>query len=61
MCLFIDEFTNYNDGPIGLKTIELLTGLGYKVIIPKHTLSARTYLSKGLLKKAKRIINQNIE
>lgn len=61
VCLFIDEFTDFNDGHIGLKAIELLTSLGYEVILPKHSLSARTYLSKGLLKKAKRIINENIE
>ncbi|MEA1876869.1 MAG: FAD-linked oxidase C-terminal domain-containing protein [Bacteroidota bacterium] len=60
VCLFIDEFTDYNDGDIGLKAIELLTSLGYRVILPAHNLSARTYLSKGLLKKAKAIINDNI-
>ncbi|MCK5821902.1 MAG: 4Fe-4S dicluster domain-containing protein, partial [Bacteroidales bacterium] len=60
VCLFIDEFTDYNDGHIGLKAIELLTSLGYRVILPSHNFSARTYLSKGLLKKAKSIINDNI-
>jgi len=61
VCLFIDEFTDYNDGHIGIKTIELLTALGYRVLLPAHGLSARTYLSKGLLKKAKSIINENIK
>jgi len=60
VCLFIDEFTDYNDGHIGIKAIELLTSLGYRVILPTHNLSARTYLSKGLLKAAKSIINDNI-
>lgn len=60
VCLFLDEFTNYNDGHIGIKAIELLTSLGYEVILPAHDLSARTYLSKGFLKQARKIINNNI-
>lgn len=59
--LFVDEFSNYNDGDIAFKTIQLLTRLGYEVILPEHRESARTYLSKGLLKKARRIIQDNID
>jgi len=51
--LFNDEFTNYNDTEIGIKAIQLLNGLGYEVVIPKHEVSARTFLSKGLLRKAR--------
>lgn len=58
--LFVDEFTKYNDSDIGITTIRLLTKLGYKVIIPKHDISARTYLSKGLVKKAKKIAKNNV-
>lgn len=58
---FCDEFTNYLDVAIGQKTILLLEALGHEVIIPNHLESARTYLSKGLVRKAKAIINQNIE
>jgi len=59
--LFNDEFTNYNDTDIGIKSIQLLTKLGYEIIIPKHLESGRTYLSKGLLRKAKKLANRNIE
>jgi len=59
--LFADEFTNYNDADIGIKAILLLEKLGYKVIIPKHVDSGRTYLSKGLVRKAKKIASENIE
>lgn len=59
--LFADEFTNYNESHIGIKTILLLNKLGYEVIIPKHIESGRTYLSKGLLRKAKHIANYNID
>lgn len=58
--LFADEFTDYNDTPIGIKTIELLQKLGYDVIIPKHAESGRTYLSKGLVKKAKFLAIKNV-
>ena len=59
--LFCDEFTNYNDAPIGIKAIQLLTALGYEVIIPNHEESGRTWLSKGLVREAKKIANKNIE
>jgi Fe-S oxidoreductase len=58
--LFCDEFTNYNDTEIGIKTILLLEKLGYEVIIPKHEESGRAWLSKGLLREAKKIANKNI-
>jgi Fe-S oxidoreductase len=58
--LFKDEFTNYNDSHIGIKAIMLLEKLGYEVIIPKHTLSGRTFLSKGMLRKARKIAIANV-
>ncbi len=58
--LFCDEFTNYNDVEIGKKAIMLLEKLGYEVIIPDHAPSARPQLSKGLLKDAKKIAEQNV-
>lgn len=60
VCLFIDEFTNFNDTGIGISTVTLLTKLGYRVITVKHNESARTYLSKGFLRKAKKIVRDNI-
>jgi Fe-S oxidoreductase len=59
--LFCDEFTNYNDAHIGIKAIQLLNGLGYEVVIPFHEESGRTWLSKGLVRKAQQIANRNIE
>ena len=58
--LFCDEFTNYNDVAIGIKTILLLESLGYSVVIPTHTESGRTYLSKGMVKKAREIAIKNV-
>jgi FAD/FMN-containing dehydrogenase/Fe-S oxidoreductase len=58
--LFCDEFTNFNDVTVGQKTIKLLERLGYEVIIPDHLESGRTWLSKGLIRKAKIIANENV-
>ena len=58
--LFCDEFSNYNDVAVGQKMILLLEKLGYEVLVPKHIESARTYLSKGLLRDAKRIAIENV-
>jgi FAD/FMN-containing dehydrogenase/Fe-S oxidoreductase len=58
--LFCDEFTNYNDTEIGIKAILLLEKLGYEVEIPEHTESGRAWLSKGLLRDAKKIAQKNI-
>ena len=59
--LFNDEFTNYNESDIGIKAILLLTRLGYEVKIPITAESGRTYLSKGLVRTAKKIANKNIK
>jgi Fe-S oxidoreductase len=58
--LFCDEFTNYNDAETGKKTILLLERLGYTVIIPEHTDSGRSYLSKGMLMEARACAEQNV-
>jgi FAD/FMN-containing dehydrogenase/Fe-S oxidoreductase len=58
--LFCDEFTNYNDTEIGIKAILLLEKLGYEVVIPKHEESGRAWLSKGLLRDAKKIAQKNV-
>jgi len=59
--LFIDEFTNFNDTDIGIKTILLLNRLGYKVLVTHHSVSARTFISKGLLNKARIKAEHNIQ
>lgn len=58
--LFVDEFTNFNDTEIGIKAIKLLNALGYKINVIRHAESGRTYLSKGLLRQAKKMALKNI-
>jgi FAD/FMN-containing dehydrogenase/Fe-S oxidoreductase len=59
--LFCDEFTNFNDTHIGIRAVQLLERLGYEVIIPEHMESGRTWLSKGLIRRAKKIAEHNVK
>ncbi|WP_143306105.1 FAD-binding and (Fe-S)-binding domain-containing protein [Chitinophaga vietnamensis] len=58
--LFCDEFTNYNDTSIGIKAVQLLHRLGYDVQMIDHPESARAYMSKGLLRKARELAEENV-
>jgi FAD/FMN-containing dehydrogenase/Fe-S oxidoreductase len=58
--LFIDEFSNFNDTEIGITTFKLLTKLGYRVEAPDHAESGRAYISKGFLRKARKLAEKNI-
>lgn len=58
--LFSDEFTNFNDTEIGITAYKLLTALGYQVDVPDLVESGRTYLSKGFVRRAKKLANQNV-
>ncbi|MCX7986206.1 MAG: FAD-binding oxidoreductase [Bacteroidales bacterium] len=58
--LFVDEFTYYLEPHLAIDAIYLLEKLEHKVkILPFH-ISARTYLSKGLVRKSKTIIERNL-
>ncbi|MGB6267885.1 MAG: FAD-linked oxidase C-terminal domain-containing protein [Olleya sp.] len=59
--LFNDEFTNQLDSEIGQDAIQVLTALNYKVEIINSAESGRAFISKGLLKQAQKVANQNIE
>lgn len=59
--LFNDEFTNFYDIEIGKDAIFLLEKLGYEVKIVHHAESGRSFISKGFLKEAKKVCDQNIE
>jgi FAD/FMN-containing dehydrogenase/Fe-S oxidoreductase len=58
---FCDEFTRYQDTETGIAAVELLERLGYAVVIPRHLESGRAAISKGLLKRARRIAERNVE
>ncbi|WKD86944.1 hypothetical protein KCTC32516_02324 [Polaribacter huanghezhanensis] len=58
--LFNDEFTNYYDVEIGKDAIFVLEKLGYAVEVLHHKESGRSFISKGFLKEAKQVCNENI-
>jgi FAD/FMN-containing dehydrogenase/Fe-S oxidoreductase len=58
--LFCDEFTNYYDVQVGIDAYELLSKLGYQVLIVNHEESGRAFISKGFLEEAKLIAIKNI-
>ncbi|MDO6600256.1 FAD-binding and (Fe-S)-binding domain-containing protein [Tenacibaculum sp. 1_MG-2023] len=58
--LFNDEFTNYYDAEIGKDAVTILEKLGYTVQTVKHSESGRSFISKGFLKEAKQVCNENI-
>jgi Fe-S oxidoreductase len=59
--LFIDEFTDTLDMPLGMKAVELLESLGYEVVVPRHVDSGRAQLSKGLVREARDLATRNVE
>lgn len=58
--LFIDEFTNYNDTVIGMKTMKLLSALGYYIELLSAGNSGRAFISKGALKTAQKMAEKNV-
>jgi FAD/FMN-containing dehydrogenase/Fe-S oxidoreductase len=61
VCLFVDEFTEYNDTLTGIRAAELLAVMGYRVNVMPHGDSGRTFLSKGLLRQAKKLAIKNVK
>jgi Fe-S oxidoreductase len=58
--LFVDEFTDFNDAHVGQAAVKLLNSLGYRVMVIDHQESGRTYLSKGLVRRAKSLAIENV-
>ncbi|RJE71370.1 FAD-binding and (Fe-S)-binding domain-containing protein [Reichenbachiella sp. MSK19-1] len=58
--LFFDEFTNYLDAEIGITAIQLLDELGFNVMQLDHDQSGRALISKGMVRKAKKVANKNV-
>ena len=58
--LFADEFTNMQEADLGLRFAQLLTALGYHVVVPRHVESGRAAISKGCLHLAARYAERNV-
>ncbi len=53
--LFNDEFTNYLEPELGVAAVEVLEAAGYRVLVTRGLDSGRTQLSKGLVRKARKV------
>ncbi len=58
--VFVDEFTNYLEPQLAQYTLEILTRIGYNPRVLPIMVSGRTYLSKGMVRRAKKIIEKNL-
>ncbi len=60
VALLIDIFTNYHEPEIGKAAVQVLEALGFEVLIPDIMELGRPQLSKGMVKRAKKIAAKNI-
>lgn len=58
--LLADEFTNYNDLKVGKAVVLVLIKLGYRLELSQVKDTGRALFSKGLLSKAKKLVDKNI-
>jgi FAD/FMN-containing dehydrogenase/Fe-S oxidoreductase len=58
--LLLDLYTHHNEPEMGKSLVRVCEALGYEVISTSPTESGRTQMSKGLLKQAKLIAEENI-
>ncbi|MDR1724811.1 MAG: FAD-binding protein [Bacteroidales bacterium] len=59
--LFADEFSNFNDANIGVIAAKFFISLGYCVKIADLKESGRIAISKGMVKRAKKIAIRNVK
>ncbi len=59
--ILADEFTNYNDLEVGKSVVFVLTKLGYELELASINDTGRALFSKGLLGKAKKLVDKNID
>jgi FAD/FMN-containing dehydrogenase/Fe-S oxidoreductase len=52
LALFADCFTTYNESPIGLAAVRVLSKAGYRVELPRSGCCARSMISVGMLPQA---------
>ncbi len=60
VALFIDIFTNYHEPETGKAAVRFLEGMGCEVLIPEFHELGRTQISKGILRQAKKVLDNNL-
>lgn len=60
--LFVDSFTNFHHPEVGVAAVEVLEAAGFQVQVEtRQACCGRTMISKGLLDRAKRVAERNLE
>ncbi len=59
--LFNDAFVHYNDPHVGRAALEFMEAAGYEVEVTHGITSARTQISKGLLRRARKVLTEAVE
>ena len=59
--LFPDTFTNFNHPNLGIAATKVLETLGYEVVLPPVKCCGRPMLSKGMMDKARRNAQYNVD
>ncbi len=59
--LFHDTFTTYQEVEVAVAAVEVLEAAGFRVELPGHRCCGRTFLSKGLVERARRLARQTVD
>jgi len=60
VALFVDLFTNHHEPEIGKAAVRFLETMGYDVFVPDFHEVGRPQISKGMLTRAKKILDANL-
>lgn len=59
--LYVDPFTEYTEPELGMAAVRVLEAAGWRVVVLPIEDDGRTYLSKGLVRQAKKVAARAIE
>lgn len=60
VCLLVDEFTEFQDVKVGQSFVCMAERAGYQVVLAPVRDSGRTALSKGMVRKARQLAEENV-
>lgn len=58
--VFADAFTHFNDPQVGIAAVTVLEAMGLRVAVTRGAWSARTQISKGLLRRARKELEKTV-
>ncbi|MBN1947126.1 MAG: FAD-binding protein [Bradymonadales bacterium] len=61
LLLLVDPFTNHLEPEVAQAAVELLEAAGFSVVVPERCCSARSLISRGLIREAREMLTEAIE